>query len=89
MFFWQIVIQPKNPFQLQLQKRFSMNYLDLVEPQNPRSWQNTITVPASKQQKRFSMNYLDLVDPKDPIRCQSPFLTMTRLLWNLLVKLLC
>jgi hypothetical protein len=54
-----------------IQKRFSMNYLDLMEAHNPRSWRNTMTNgPNAKQpaEKRFSMNYLDLVDPKDPVR---------------------
>jgi hypothetical protein len=56
-----------------------MNYLDLIEANNPRSWKNTMpnnnnnnqnnnNINKKNQEKRFSMNYLDLVDPKDPVR---------------------
>lgn len=33
-----------------------MNYQDLVAPNNPKSWQNTVPRSASK---RFSMNFQD------------------------------
>ena len=44
-----------------------MNYQDLVDPNNPKSWQNTMgDNKKASPSKRFSMNFMDTLGEQDP-----------------------
>ena len=60
-----------------LAKRFSMNYQDLVDPANPKSWRNTMPDGSggggrSTAEKRFSMNFQDVIRFDKKIGRKSP-----------------
>lgn len=63
-------------------KRFSMNYMDTLDPSSPESWQNQLShlmsgsngASGGRNTKRFSMNYHDLLQPSDPTSWRSRIL---------------
>merc|ERR1712004_162338 len=52
--------------QIEMDKRFSMNYLDMLGPLNKRFSMNFLdTVGRGRPHKRFSMNYFDTIGHKE------------------------